>query len=126
MRGHGVKDLSLYLRGFLHNFTVGTHLLAQNLSKSSNLDSRHEQMNSSVFCFLWYIFNFLLCFVVNFGWVFFCLFRVLAGGSGFGGVFRKGGVISVWMKRQKQSSVCKKCFVAWRHSFVCALQGVSV
>lgn len=98
----------------MHNCTVGSHLLAQNLSKSSNLDSRHEQ-----FSFLLplgiYLFYFLLCFVGVFLCRFVCGFGGV-GGSGFGVVFKKGGLISVWIKRQKQSSVCKrdaqKCFVA--------------
>lgn len=73
MHGHGVKDLSLYLRGFLHNFTVGTHLLAQNLSKSSNLDSRHEQMSSFLLSLV-YIY-FIFCFVMLwFFWWVVCLF----------------------------------------------------
>lgn len=52
-RGLGFTDLSPCLRGFSRNCTVGSHLLAHNLSRSSNLDSRREQMNSSVFCYLW-------------------------------------------------------------------------
>lgn len=88
---------------FLHDCTVGSHLLAQNLSTSSNLDFRHEQMNSSVFCFLWV---FIFCFVLL--WGFFVLFVCLGfwGGSGFG-VFKKGGVIS-GIKRQKQNSVLQE------------------
>lgn len=86
MHGHGFTDLSLYLRGFLHDCTVGSHLLAQNLSQSSNLDSRHEQMNTSVFCFLWAFIYLIFCLVLM------CFFGVVLFVWGVGGV---GGVALV-------------------------------
>lgn len=118
---HGFTDLSLSLRGFLHDCTVGSHLLAQNLSKSLNLDFRHEQMSSSVFCFLWVFIYFIFCFVLV--WVFFGMGLFVwgfLGGSGFG-VFKKGGVIGVWIKRQKQNSVLQE-----RHAEVFCCRGTAL
>lgn len=79
---HGFTDLSLSLRGFLHDCTLGSHLLAQNLSKSLNLDFRHEQMSSSVFSFFGYLFIlFFALFWCGFFWHgFVCLFGVFWGG----------------------------------------------
>lgn len=77
-------------------------------------------MNSSVFYFLLFIcVGIYLC-------GFFCLLGVLAGGMALA-LFSKREVWSVCRSKGK-SSVCRRdvqeCFVAWGHSFVCALQDV--